>query len=299
MKTDGISMRIGCVAVPIILVMLGIILFSFTRTVDAGEVCVKTEFGKVGGIAEEGLHLVRPTQQFHCYSRRTVVYETSDHFTQTNADFGDARVDTQTSDGQQVDISYSLLWHIEPSDAEIVYKETGRSLIEVNERAVKAPSRSFVRNIITQYTAEELFSGTTDAEGNRINTRLEVQSVIQTALEEELGQHGVTLESFYLRAIDFDEDYVEAIEEKEIAEERVDTALQNADATRLTAQGEADSIRIVGEALREYPEVLQQDFINNADFAWGIMPFEGVQPFIPLEFPSNEPNEEVEPVFGE
>lgn len=288
MKTDNIAMRIGCLAVPAIIVLLAIILFSFTRTVDAGEVCVKTEFGKVGGVAEEGLHLVRPTQQFHCYSRRTVVYETSDHFTQTNADFGDARVDTQTSDGQQVEISYSLLWHIEPDDAEMVYKETGRSLVEVNERAVKAPSRSFVRNFITQYTAEELFSGTTDADGNRINTRLEVQNVIEDALLEELGQHGVTLESFYLRSIDFDDDYVQAIEEKEIAEERVDTASQNAAAARLTAQGEADSIRIVGEALREYPEVLQQDFIKNAEFAWGIMPFEGVQPFLPLDFPTNE-----------
>lgn len=294
MKNDNMMMRVGCIGVPVFLVVIVFILFSFTRTVDAGEVCVKTEFGKVGGVASEGLHFVRPTQEFHCFSRRSVVYETSDHFTQTNADFGDARVDTQTSDGQQVNISYTVLWHIEPDDAESVYKETGRTLIEVNERAVKAPSRSFVRNFITQYRAEELFSGTEDEDGNRINTRLEVQSVIQMALEEEFANHGVTLESFYLRSIDFDEDYVQAIEEKEIAEERVDTAGQNAEATRLTAQGEADSIRIVGEALREYPEILQQDFINNADFAWGIMPFEGVQPLIPLDFPSSPGTSDLE-----
>ena len=297
MKTDGIAMRMGCVAVPVIVVLLAIIFFSFTRSVDAGEVCVKTEFGKVQGVAENGLHFVRPTQEFHCYSRRTIVYETSDHFTQTNADFGDDRVDTQTSDGQQVELSYTVLWHIEPENAEQVYRETGKTLVEVNERAVTSPSRSFVRNITTQYTAEELYGGTTDVEGNRVNTRLEVQDVIEIALEEELKAHGVTLEAFYLRSIDFAQDYAQAIEEKQIAKERVDTALQDAEAVRLTAQGEADSIRIVGEALREYPEVLQQDFINNADFAWGIMPFEGVQPFIPLNFPSSEANST--PVFGE
>ncbi len=297
MKSDNVVMRIGCLAIPAILVLLGIVLFSFTRTVDAGEVCVKTEFGKVQGIAEEGLHIVRPTHEFHCFSRRTVVYETSDHVTETSADFGDNRVDTQTSDGQQVELSYTLLWHIEPSDAEIVYKETGQSLAEVNARAVKAPSRSFVRNIITQYTAEELFSGTTDENGNRINTRLEVQEAIQTTLTEELARQGVTLEAFYLRSIDFDVDYAQSIEEKKIAEERVDTAEQNAAAARLTAQGEADSIRIVGEALREYPEILQQEFIQNADFSWGIMPFEGIQPLVPLNFPTNE--ETTTTPFGE
>ena len=48
--------------------------------------------------------------------------------------------------------------------------------------------------------------------------------------------------------------------------------MQPLNAPRVRAQ----SIRERGEALREYPEVLQLEFINNADFGWGILPFDSV-----------------------
>jgi regulator of protease activity HflC (stomatin/prohibitin superfamily) len=129
-----------------------------------------------------------------------------------------------------------------------------------------------------------------------------------------LADKGVILEAFGLRKIDFREDYVQAIEQKQIEAENVTTernraeqakwraqsaievakgeaqatvenARGNAEKIKLLAEAEAESIKLKGESLRQYPEVIQLEFVVSLSdpdgrVNWGIMPQESVMPFL-------------------
>ncbi len=143
---------------------------------------------------------------------------------------------------------------------------------------------------------------------------------MQVKFEDEirplLAEKGVILEAFGLRKIDFQEDYVQAIEQKQIEAENVITernraeqakwraqsaieeakgeaqatienARGNAERIKLLAAAEAESIKVKGESLRQYPEVIQLEFVASLSdpegrVSWGILPQEGVIPFLNL-----------------
>ena len=53
----------------------------------------------------------------------------------------------------------------------------------------------------------------------------------------------------------------------------------------LNAEAEAEAIRLKGEILAQYPEIIQLEFVNSlkdpdSNVSWGIMPQEGVIPFL-------------------
>ena len=181
--------RVPAIAAVIIFVIVCVVSAPFWlfRVVDEGEVCVVTRFGRVSGVAEPGINFRLPTvDKFNCYSNRDVIYETSEQPEFSNADYTDFEVSAQTSDGQQIDVRYSVRYHIEAANAEIVYKDTGRNMNEVNERAVKFNSRSEVRLEMQNYTADQLYSG---------NLR-DVQQTIDTNLRTLLAEQGVSMVSF-------------------------------------------------------------------------------------------------------
>jgi len=121
---------------------------------------------------------------------------------------------------------------------------------------------------------------------------------------------------FLVRKITFDPDYIQAIENQQIAQENIKTAQFNAEAaefkreeairlsegdkqrdillaeaaarkTVLNAEAEAESIRLQGAALREFPEVIQWQFVQDLDgIAWGLIPSDGLTPLLPLPSPA-------------
>ena len=286
---------LGLGAMLILVFVCVISFFVFGKSVDQSEVCVTTRFGKVTGVAGPGLHWRIPgITRYNCYSSRDVIYETSDHTGESKADYTDAATSAQTSDGQQISLKYSISFHVDKDNAREVYEKTGKNMDEVVERSVKLNSRSEVRNEIPNHTAEQLYSG----------ERRTLEAALDSSLKVLLAQQGVTMTSFRLRDIGFDADYVAAIEQQQIAQLGIKTAefqsqqaefeanrqaalaKGEADAAIELARGEAESIRVRGEALRAYPEILQLEFIEKAQFSWGIMPFENVQPFLPLQSPA-------------
>jgi regulator of protease activity HflC (stomatin/prohibitin superfamily) len=67
------------------------------------------------------------------------------------------------------------------------------------------------------------------------------------------------------------------------AEEIKLLAIGNAEKIKLIA--EAEAIRLKGEILEQYPEIIQLEFVNalkdpDSNASWGIMPQEGVMPFL-------------------
>lgn len=278
MKTKTIGkIIIGVVIfiVAIILLVNGIVI------VQAGNVKVLTQFGRtVGVVFEPGIHLKIPfVQNTVNYSTRQVTYETSDFPDQSDANYPDFAVDTTSSDGQQIQVKYTIRFAIDGKQAEWILNNIG-TMEELVAKVVKAEARSLSRNIPKKYTAAQLYS----------EQVFDVQAEIGNTLEPIFNENGIVLDEFLLRKIDFTEQYFNVLEEKQIAEERI-VVEQNVleqekikkEQAIIMAEAEAEQIKIRGEALKQFPQIIQLEFIQklSPNIAWGILP-EGIVPLVDL-----------------
>src|SRR3990172_5863831 len=133
---------------------------SAWNPVNYGEVEAVTEFGALTGvILEEGGNWKKPfTQGTREFSILTHTYETSEHPDESKADYRDFPVTAQTSNGQQIEVTYTVKFRVDKNQVIPVLRTWG-SIDEVVENVVKADSRSWARKLAQDYQAEELFSG--------------------------------------------------------------------------------------------------------------------------------------------
>jgi len=287
------------------LITLGTIAAGQAYTpVDYGTVALVVRFGGLtGDVFGPGLHWRTPfIDKLVIIPTIVQSYETSDQPDVSGADYRDYPVTAQTVDGQQIQIKYTVLFHIPPDRAVDTVQNVGL-LQQVVENVVKAHSRNLTRLWAQKYTAENLYSG----EGI-----FRYEEEVQEALEGNVETSGVILKDFLVRKIDFDEEYIRAIEQQQIAQEAIETAKYQADAaehekqrqirlseaeaerTKLLAQAEAERQRLLadaeaysiqkrGEALEEFPKVVQWEFVRNLqNVQWGIMPGDGITPLLPM-----------------
>ena len=148
---------------PIITVVAVLVIgLSSFRTVPSGEVAVITRFGQVTGrVLYPGASFVVPLiESTLYYNTKKVTYETSpaDKQRGSNADYKDFPVDTNTDDGQPVDISYTIRFSVDPSKVTSVAQNIGPEDALV-EKIVKTESRIWARNIPRSHSAEALYTG--------------------------------------------------------------------------------------------------------------------------------------------
>ncbi|RLC79986.1 MAG: hypothetical protein DRJ03_21630 [Chloroflexi bacterium] len=314
-QTTRLGVPITIVGVVAALVLGFIVVVLSYTPVDAGTVALVKRFGGLTGeVFEPGLHWRTPfVDQVEVI--RTVVqsYETSDSPEASGADYRDYPVNAQTIDGQQIIIKYTVLFRIPPDHAVNIVQNVGVPR-EVTENIVKAHSRNLTRLSAQSHTAEDLYSG----EGI-----FAYEDNVRDELAKVFERYGIFLDDFLVRKIEFDEEYINAIEQQQIAQEAIETARYQADAAeyekqsqirlaeagaegiklqaaaeaermRLLADAEAYSIEARGAALKEHPELVQWEFVRNLEgIQWGILPGDGITPLMPL--PSFE-NQEESPV---
>ena len=275
-------------------VLAAIIGLAGIKRVKYGTVGLPVVFGRLTGETwEPGMHwgfpLVVTTVELPTQVRS---YETSDHPSESRADFTDFAITAQTVDGQQVDVKYTVVFRV-PADGALEVARNVGDISAIVENVVKARSRNLGRTTCQLFEAETLYSG----EGI-----VHYQERVEEQLSEVFELYGVKLDSFLVRKVDFDETYVEAIEQQQIQQEQIETerfiaaqeqhkkdaritrAEAEREELRIRAEGEADAIAIKGQALRENPEIIQLTFVeqlNNVE--WGIMPSEGVTPLLPVQ----------------
>ncbi len=265
----------------VVFVIALVVLFNAIVVVQAGNVQVLTQFGRTIGVTfEPGLHFKVPfVQSTVNYSTRQVTYETSDQPDVSRANYTDFSVDTTSSDGQQVQLKYTIRFSIDGNQAEWVLNNIG-TMDELVEKIVKAEARSLARNIPKRYTAFQLYS----------EQVFDVQEELETTLRPRFEANGIILDEFLLRKIDFTEEYFAVLEEKQIAEERIvvernvlEQERIRKEQTIIKAEAEAEQITIRGQSLRVYPEIIQLEFIQklSPNISWGILP-DGIVPLIDL-----------------
>jgi prohibitin 1 len=268
------------IGVIIFVVVLVVLINSFV-VVQAGNVRVLTQFGKTVGVTfYPGIHVKIPfIQNTLNYSTRQVTYETSDSPEASMANYRDYAVDTTSSDGQQIKIKYTIRFSIDGKQAEWILNNIG-TMDQLVEKVVKTEARSLSRNIPKKYTALQLYS-------EQVFT---VQSEIGETLRPIFEDNGIIMDEFLLRKIDFTDEYFNVLEEKQIAEERIEVERNVLEQERIRkeqaiirAEAEAQEITIRGESLREYPEIIQLEFIQklSPNISWGILP-DDIVPLIDL-----------------
>src|SRR3990167_10005198 len=133
----------------VFVLFLLITLLLSVRTIDAGEVGVVTRWGKVTGrTLNPGANMVIPwVESVLKYETKKVIYETASQEGQkgSKADYKDFPVDTNTKDGQRVDIYYTIRFSVDPTQAGWIAQNIG-SQDALVEKVVKTESRIWARN---------------------------------------------------------------------------------------------------------------------------------------------------------
>ncbi len=255
----------------IVLIVFIIIMDGFV-SVPAGHVGVIFDQGR--GVLEEeldeGLHLKIPFWQ-----QATVMDAKTQEYTMSTVEgegvkLNDDSIESRSNDGQVIWVDSTILYHIDKKEADNIKRSLGTKE-EYNTKIVRPRAREVIRQIIAQYNALDLVS----------EKRSEIVAVMNENLKEAYGKHDIILEEVVLRNVTYSNDFADAVEQKEVARQKIKTAeYQKEQATQLKekriidAEGEAESIRLKGDALRNNPEVVQLEFINKLgpNVEWGILP---------------------------
>lgn len=226
----------------------------------------------------EGLHLKIPFWQVsYLTDVRTQEY-TMSVAAGEGAVYSDDSMTAPTSDGQTVWVDATVLFHVDRTMAAELFQEVGPDYVQ---KIVRPIARSQIRGQIAKYTAIDVYAKKRD----------EAEAQIDEKIKELYAEKDVVLEKLLLRHIAFSDQYASAIEEKQVAEQRIQKAeYQKLEAAELKqkiiieAEAEAEAISLKGKSLRLNPQVIQFEFVQKMapDISWGIMP-DSIVPLINLQ----------------
>ena len=225
------------------LAWLLIILFGCFSTIKTGEIGIKTRFGKiVGNTRNEGIIFKSPLEQIKKINIKVQKYENEDVLS------------TSTKDIQIVNnIKVSINYQIDGSKAVDLFKTVGTNYkATVLEPAIQET----IKGVISKYTSEEL-----------VTKRSEISIDINNTLDERIKKYGINSVSVAINNFDFSDAYNQAIEQKAVAEQEVETsknqlekAKVEAETKKVKAQGEAEANKLLESSLTK--EIIEQQFIE-------------------------------------
>jgi len=228
----------------VILLLLGASVSMF-KVIDAGQVGVKTLFGKVeNDVLYSGLNVVNPLVEVTNFDTKTQNYTMSGiHDEGTKA--GDDAIRVLSSDGLEVTIDLSVLFKVRATEAPRILKEIGNDYLD---KIVRPISRTAIRDNAVYYEAVALYS----------TKRQEFQDKIFKTINESFAKRGLVLEQLLVRNITLPESVKKSIESKINAEQDAQKMTfvlqkerQEAERKRVEAQGIADYQRILSTGLSD------------------------------------------------
>ena len=250
-----------------------------------------------------GLHWIIPGERLARYSIKRQTYTMSAVATEGNV-AGDDSIRTRTKDGQEVLIDASVIYQIDPNQVvnmHIIWQNRYEAGV------VRAISRGIIRDTASQYGVEEIVS----------SKRAEMEAIITDELAQGMQSNSLVLVQFVLRDIHFSEEYANAVEQKQIAEQQakqaefvvkqreqealqaVETAKGQAESVKINAQGladarmiqakaEADALVMIAAALNNNPDLLTYQYITKLAPNVQVMFLPSGQPYL-ITLPTAQP----------
>ena len=202
-----------------------VVAFNSFTIVPAGNTGVVLTLGEVSKTSyDAGFHLKIPfVQQVETMSNKIQVYETP--------------ASAVSKDLQTVNSSIAVNYRLSSGKSSSMYEEVGKDYREV----LIAPAvQECMKSATAKYTAEEL-----------ITERQAVGDAVKTSLDSRLNDYGIFIEKFNIVNFDFTDEFNNAIEAKQVAEQNLLKTETEQKQVKLIAQTEADKKIIAAKAEAE------------------------------------------------
>ena len=231
-KNIGKNVNRIAIVLTVIVVSLVLVISSIT-TINTGEVGIRVRFGKVvNAQTNEGVNFKIPFVES--------IEKMNIKVQKTELD-----VSSASSDLQDVNMSLAVNYRVNAKDAKNLYKTVGQNY----EDTILEPSiKESIKSVVSQYTAEEL-----------ITKRSEVSQKCLETLQSKVEKYGITIEDFNITNFNFSEEFNKAIEEKQVAEQKVLTAKQELEKEKI----EAEKKIVAAKAEKEANELKEKSLTNN------------------------------------
>ena len=266
----------GIVGGIIVLIIIGVIVGSAVSIVDAGFRGVLLHWNAVElnqPPLEEGLHFIVPFQDSVVpIEVRTLKYTKS--------------TTSASQDLQTVSTEITVNYKPEPNSVHYLYKEVG---LDYENRIIQPTVEEVVKQVTANYDAEEL-----------ITKRPQVKQDIEAEIGNRLASFNITTDTVSITDFQFSPLFAQAIEAKVEAEQRALQAENDlrrieveakqfeaqavgiAQANIAEAQGEAEAINIINQALSNNPYYLEWLKTQQWDGVLPLVVGEGGTPFIQI-----------------
>lgn len=215
------------------------------------------------------------------------VYEPGPHlwvpmFTRVhNVDVQVQKSDVHTSaasmDMQEITIDLAINWKLDPAKAVETFKNIGDEH-DVYSRVIVPAVSEVLKAETAKHTAEEI-----------LKNRMKLKASVDEGLKARLSTYGISLYDVSIVHLNFTKGFEQAIEEKQIAEQKAkqasyeaDKATQDAKAEVERAKGQAAAQNLVRASITR--EILQQRAIEKWDGHFPhVMSGNGALPFINMK----------------
>lgn len=247
----------------IIIIAIVLVIVDGLVSVPPGHVGIIYDRGR-GVLADElpaGLHLKIPFWQVsYLTDVRTQDY-TMSVISGEGAVFQDDSMTAPTSDGQTVTVDATILFHVDSAMAAELFQQVGPDYVQ---KIVRPIVRSQIRSQIAKYSAIDVYALKRDEAEQKINDSIRIL----------YGEKNIILENVLLRHIAFSPQFADSIEKKKVAEQQRIEAEELKKKKIIEAEAEAEAIRLKGEMLRAFPQVIQFEFVQRMaeDINWGVLP---------------------------
>jgi len=231
----------GAIVILVLLVLGGLFV-----QIGPGQRGVLMTFGAVQeGVLDPGLHLKLPFMQ--SVAKMDVQVQNSQ-----------AAETAASLDLQNVSSTVATNWHILPADAEWVYQHIGNEP-DLVDKIIRPAISNSVKAVTAHYDAEDL-----------IIDRDQVRDKIQSQITAELQPYRVVVDSVNITDFHFSDEFAQAIERKQIAQQRALQATYELQQARVLAQQrvvEAEAQSQAQKLLQQTltPELIQQQAIAKWD----------------------------------
>lgn len=255
-KTTDTSINKKTVARVVIIVVcavvaIGLVASMFT-VIPAGHTGVVTTFGKVSeNVLQEGAHFKAPWQ---------TVYTINNQITKLEVD-----TEAFSKDLQTVATTLAVAYRVDKSKSYSIFKEVGKDYENV---LVTPAANEVLKAIAARYTAEE-----------SVTNRAVISEGLIEELNGKLNAIGITVEDVNIINFDFSEAYISAIEEKQVAEQKLLKAQTEAEEKKVTAQGNADAMLIEAEAEAKANKILAESVTDKLVDYKKIEKWDGKMPY--------------------
>lgn len=198
--------------------------------VNAGHTGVIVTLGKVNeGVLQEGIHVKAPfVQQVVMIDNRIVKLE--------------VETEAFSKDLQTVSTTLAINYRVDSKKSYSIYKNIGANYESV---LVTPAVNEVLKAIAAQYTAEE-----------SVTNRALISDGLIEGLNEKLNGIGLYVTDVNIVNFDFSDAFITAIEEKQVAQQKLLKAETEKQTAITNAQAEAETIRIKAEAEAEANDTL-------------------------------------------